>query len=373
MTAGFKFTVDHRDGNTSARTGRLETPNGVIETPIFMPVGTRAALRALTPEQVVGAGAQIVLANTYHLTIRPGEDVVKKAGGLHKFMNMPVPILTDSGGFQVFSLPGKEVTEEGVQFRYEKGGQRVFISPEKSMEIQQALGSDIAMVFDECVEYPATYDRAAKSMERTIRWEKRCQKAHTREDQMLFGIVQGSVYEDLRKTCAQALVDMNFPGYAVGGLSVGEGLEVMDQVLSYTVPELPDEKPRYVMGIGLPEDLLCAVSHGVDMFDCVIPTRHARGGVAYSFQGRMRISHRRYRRDMYPIDTYCGCYTCQNYSRAYIRHLLECDEVLGTTLMAIHNIYFLMELMRRAKAAIKEGRFDAYHKEFLSTYHKNKK
>ena len=268
----------------------------------------------------------------------------------------------------MFSLPGKEVSEEGVRFAYEKGGDRIFLTPERSMEIQEKLGADIIMAFDECVEYPATHERAEKSMERTLRWAERCKAAHQREDQALFGIVQGSMYEDLRKSCAKALVEMDFPGYAIGGLSVGEGLELMDEVLSYTVGELPSEKARYVMGIGLPEDLLCAVGHGVDMFDCVIPTRHARGAVVYSFHGKMRLTHRRYRRDLYPIDTSCLCYTCKNFSRAYIRHLFDAGEMLGTTLAAIHNISFLEELMRRCRAAIAEQRFDDYRNEFFERY-----
>jgi len=277
-------------------------------------------------------------------------------------------MLTDSGGFQVFSLPGKVVTEEGVKFRYEKGGERVFLSPERSMAIQEALGADIAMVFDECVEYPASYERAKEAMERTIRWEERCLEAHSRPDQALFAIVQGSTYEDLRKECARALVPMDFPGYAIGGLSVGEGLEIMDKVLGYTTPELPEHKPRYLMGIGLPEDILCAIEHGVDMFDCVIPTRHARGAVVYTTRGRMRLSQRNFRRDMYPIDRSCTCYCCQNYSRAYLRHLFEAQEVLGTTLAAIHNVHFLTDLTDRAAKAIDNGLFREFKKDFLKGY-----
>lgn len=364
----FAFEVTARDGGTAARRGTLTTPHGVIETPIFMPVGTHAALRALTPAQVVEAGAQIVLANTYHLHLRPGEALVEKAGGLHRFMAMPLPILTDSGGFQVFSLPKKEVTEEGVRFDFDKGGEPVFLSPERSMAIQQALGADIAMVFDECVEYPASRARVAESMARTLRWEARCKEAHDRPDQALFGIVQGGTYEDLRRECARELVAMDFPGYAVGGLSVGEGLEVMDRVLSFTAPELPEHKPRYLMGVGLPEDLLCGIGHGIDMFDCVIPTRHARGAVVYTFQGRMRLTGRQYRRDLYPIDRNCPCYACQHFSRAYLRHLFDADEVLGTTLAAIHNISFLLQLMDRAKAAIDQGAFEAFHQDFLARY-----
>jgi queuine tRNA-ribosyltransferase len=366
--SAIQFQIQKKDAKSRARTGRLQTPNGVIKTPVFMPVGTRAALRALTPEQAIEAGAQIVLANTYHLSIRPGEDLVQKAGGLHKFMNMPLPILTDSGGFQVFSLPGKEITEDGVRFRYEKGGERVFLSPERSMAIQEALGADIAMVFDECVEFPATYERAKSAMERTLRWEERCQEAHSRSDQALFAIVQGSTYKDLRQECARALVGMDFPGYAIGGLSVGEGLEIMDRVLGYTTPELPENKPRYLMGIGLPEDILCAIEHGVDMFDCVIPTRHARGAVVYTNRGRMRLSQRNYRRDMYPIDRSCTCYACSGYSRAYLRHLFEAQEVLGTTLAAIHNIHFLTQLTARAADAIESGLFAEFKADFLKGY-----
>ncbi len=362
------FQLLATDPHTEARSGLLTTPHGEIRTPVFMPVGTQAALRAMSPVQVVEAGAQIVLANTYHLSIRPGESLVKKAGGLHRFMAMPLPILTDSGGFQVFSLPGKEVSEEGVRFAYERGGERVFLTPERSMQIQQDLGADIAMVFDECVEYPATHARCAQSVARTLRWEARSKAAHTRPDQALFAIVQGGVYEDLRRQCARALVDMDFPGYAIGGLSVGEGLSIMDEVLSFTAPELPKDKPRYLMGVGLPEDLLSGIGHGIDMFDCVIPTRHARGAVVYTFQGRMRLTHRHYRRDLYPIDTRCPCYTCTHFSRAYLRHLFDVGEVLGTTLAAIHNVSFLQQLMAQSREAIAEGTFASFRKDFLASY-----
>ncbi len=363
----FGFDVTAVDGR--ARRGRLQLPHGTVQTPVFMPVGTHAALRAATPEQVVATGSQIVLANTYHLSIRPGESLVAKAGGLHKFMNMPLPILTDSGGFQVFSLPGKQVSEEGVRFAYEKGGKRVFLSPERAVQIQQDLGADIFMAFDECLPHPCKRGYAEVSVDRTTRWAERCMEAWTRrEDQALFGIVQGGMWKDLRQRSADALVAMDFPGYAVGGLSVGEGRDEMERVLDFTTPKLPQDKPRYLMGVGYAEDLFSAVGRGIDMFDCVIPTRHARGAVLYTFQGKMRVTHRRYRRDMYPVDTSCGCACCTGYTRAYLHHLFDAGEVLGTTLAVIHNLTFLAQLCARMREAIEAGRFEAYREEFMARY-----
>jgi queuine tRNA-ribosyltransferase len=366
--AGFEFQIQHTDRHSGARRGKLVTPHGTVDTPTFMPVGTHAALRALTPAQVVATGSQIVLANTYHLSIRPGEGLVEKAGGLHRFMAMPLPVLTDSGGFQVFSLDGKEVSEDGVRFRYEKGGERVFLSPERSIEIQEALGADIIMAFDECLPHDCARSYAEVSVDRTTRWAERCLATQRRDDQWLFGIVQGGLWEDLRRRSVQALVPMGFPGYAVGGLSVGEGREEMERVLSFTMPHLPADKPRYLMGIGLPEDLLVAVDHGIDMFDCVIPTRHARGAVLYTFQGRMRISQRRYRRDLYPVDTSCPCACCQGFSRAYLHHLFAAGEVLGTTLAAIHNLTFLAQMVSRMREAIEADGFDEFRQSFLERY-----
>lgn len=362
------FKLEATDPGCQARAGTITTPHGQIRTPVFMPVGTQGAIRNLSPDQVNATGAQIILANTYHLSIRPGEDLVKKAGGLHKFMGYKVPILTDSGGFQVFSLPKKKIDDSGVRFQYEVNGQELLLTPERSMEIQQALGADIAMVFDECAPYPCSYEYAVESLERTTRWERRSKEAHTRPDQALFGIVQGSVFEDLRRRSAREIISIGFDGYAIGGLSVGEGLDVMCQVLDWTMPELPTDKPRYLMGVGLPEDVLAAVERGVDMMDCVIPTRHARGGILYTFQGRMRIQHSRYRRDMFPIDTRCTCYTCQNFSRAYLRHLFTIREVLANTLASIHNIHFYQTLMARARAAIQEGTFVQFKRQFLENY-----
>ncbi len=367
MTA-FGFEVRHVDRGAGARRGRLRLPHGEVDTPTFMPVGTRAALRALTPDQVVATGSQIVLANTYHLSIRPGEGLVQKAGGLHRFMAMPLPILTDSGGFQVFSLEGKQVAEDGVRFRFEKGGERVFLSPERSIEIQEALGADIIMAFDECLPHDVARDYAEVSVDRTTRWAERCLAARTRDDQWLFGIVQGGLWEDLRRRSAEALVPLDFPGYAVGGLSVGEGREEMERVLSFTTPRLPEDRPRYLMGIGLPEDLLVAVAHGIDMFDCVIPTRHARGAVLYTFQGRMRITQKRYRRDLYPVDTTCPCACCQGFSRAYLHHLFNAGEVLGTTLAAIHNLTFLAQMVAQMRQAIEADAFEDFRRAFLERY-----
>ncbi len=362
------FAVEARDAHTMARAGTLSTKRGDIETPVYMPVGTQGALRNLSPAQVVEAGTQIILANTYHLALRPGESLIAKAGGIHTFSGYTLPILTDSGGFQVFSLPKAQVGPDGVTFRYEVDGRAVFLSPERSIEIQEALGADIAMVFDECIPYPCPHQRALEALERTTAWEERCKIHHRRADQALFGIVQGGVFPDLRKRSAREIVALDFDGYAIGGLSVGEGRQILSDVLDVTVPELPEDRPRYLMGVGLPEDLFEAVERGVDMFDCVIPTRHARGGIVYTFQGRLRIQNARYRRDMYPVDTTCGCYTCRLFSRAYLRHLYLIRESLGSTLAAIHNLHFFHELMRRMRQAIMDGTFREYKRAFLRTY-----
>jgi len=367
----FNFDISARSSSGSARAGTLTTPHGDIQTPIFMPVGTRAALRAMTPDQVVATGAQIVLANTYHLALQPGEDIVSRLGGLHAFMNMPLPILTDSGGFQVFSLP-KTISEQGVTFKWKKGGKPFLMTPESSVGIQEKLGADIIMAFDECVAWPCERDYAERSVARTTRWERRCLEAKTRDDQALFGIVQGAFWEDLRRQSVSELVPLDFPGYAIGGLSVGEGLEVMDRVLGWTAPLLPETKPRYLMGVGLPEDLWCGVGHGIDMFDCVIPTRHARGALLYTFQGKMRVSSRRFRKDRLPPDTTCPCYTCRNFSRAYLNHLFEAEEVTGTTLACIHNITFLQQLMTVIRDSIAADRFDEARSQFFARYGSSK-
>ena len=364
----FSFDLMADDSGCSARTGRLRTPHGEVATPTFMPVGTRAALRAVTPAQVVATGSQMVLANTYHLALRPGESLVAKAGGLHRFMDVPLPILTDSGGFQVFSLKGKEVSEKGVRFAEEKGGKRVFFTPERAVEIQEALGADVIMAFDECLPHPCERAYAEASVDRTTRWAERCLAAKSRADQALFGIVQGGMWRDLRRRSVDALVAMDFPGYAIGGLSVGEGRPEMERVLDFTAPHLPVDKPRYLMGVGLPEDLFAGVARGIDMFDCVIPTRHARGAVLYTFRGKMRITQRRYRRDMYPVDTSCDCYCCSRFTRAYLHHLFDVGEVLGTTLTVIHNLTFLAQLVARMRDAIEAGGLLRYQEEFMAMY-----
>jgi len=363
----FDLTIHARSTQTAARAATLTTPHRDVRTPIFMPVGTRAAMRAMTPDQVLATGAQIVLANTYHLALQPGADIVERLGGLHSFMNMPLPILTDSGGFQVFSLP-KEIDEDGVTFKWKKDGRPFTMTPETSVAIQEQLGADIIMAFDECLPFPCERDYAERSVERTTRWERRCLEAKTRDDQALFGIVQGGFWQDLRVASARSLIPLDFPGYAVGGLSVGEGLEIMDRVLGWTMPELPEHKPRYLMGVGLPEDLWCGVGHGVDMFDCVIPTRHARGALLYTFQGKVRVTNKRYRRDRLPPDTTCPCYTCRSFSRAYLHHLFAADEVTGTTLACIHNITFLQQLMNVIREAIEADRFVEAKAEFFARY-----
>ena len=360
------FTVEHE--HQKARATTFETAHGTIKTPVFMPVGTLASVKGLTPRDLKEANAQIILANTYHLFIQPGPDLIEKIGGLHKFMSWDRPILTDSGGFQVFSLPKITIQEEGVQFRFEKEGTPIFLSPEKSMEIQRALGADIIMAFDECSEYPCPSSKAKSAMERTLRWAKRCQTVKLHDYQNLFGIVQGSTYSDLREICTKALVEMDFPGYAVGGVSVGEGLEEMIRVLEFSVHLLPKDKPRYLMGVGLPQDILEAVERGIDMFDCVIPTRYARGGTLFSFQRKMRITNNEFRKDTYPIDTQCSCYTCQNFSRAYLRHLILSKEILGTTLAPIHNTFFYQQFMQRVRQSILENQFSTFKTQFLKTY-----
>lgn len=366
----FKFELIKEEKYTKARLGRIHTPHGVIDTPVFMPVGTRATVKAMTPEEVESLGAQIILSNTYHLYLRPGHDLIKKAGGLHKFMNWHKPILTDSGGFQVFSLGDlRKITEEGVEFRSHIDGSKHFISPEKSIEIQNALGSDIIMAFDECTPYPATYEYVEQSMERTSRWAKRCKDYHKDTDrQALFGIVQGGMYKDLRERSVDALVEMGFPGYAIGGLSVGEPLETMCELLDFTTPLLPKDKPRYNMGVGTPDYLFESVIRGIDMADCVLPTRIARNGTLLTSQGRLVIRNAKYKEDFSPLDSECDCYACKNYSRAYVRHLFNVNEILGARLATIHNLYFLIKLMENIKKAIKEDNLLEYREEFYKKY-----
>ncbi len=368
MTINFELLKESKD--SMARLGRLHTPHGIIETPVFMPVGTRATVKAMTPEEVKDLGAQIILSNTYHLYLKPGHDLIREAGGLHKFMNWHGPILTDSGGFQVFSLGDlRKIKEEGVQFRSHIDGSKHFISPEKSIEVQNALGSDIMMTFDECAPYPSTYEYVKNSMERTTRWAKRCKDYHKDWDkQALFGIVQGGMYKDLRHESAKTLVDMDFSGYAVGGLSVGEPKDLMCDILEYTTPLLPKTKPRYLMGVGTPDYLFEAVTRGIDMADCVLPTRIARNGTALTSHGKMVMRNAKYTRDFNKLDPECDCYTCRNYSRAYIRHLINVDEILGARLLTIHNLNFLIKLMDNIRESIKEDRFIEYKQEFYEKY-----
>ncbi len=369
MTVPIKYTLEHVDSGTRARAGRLATPHGEVPTPLFMPVGTQAALKTVHPELVEQAGARIVLSNTYHLFLQPGTAVVSRLGGLHDFMGWKGPILTDSGGFQVFSLPGRVITEEGVRFAFEKDGKQVFMGPEESIAAQNDLGADIIMAFDECIPYPAEHDYAAKSVERTLRWAQRSLDAHKRpSEQGLFGIVQGSIYPDLRERCARALVDMDLPGYAVGGVSVGEGHDLMKLAVEYSEPFLPADKVRYLMGVGRPEDILEAIERGMDIFDCIIPTKFGRAGVFFTSTGKLRIHKKNYRKDRYPIDTSCTCPTCRNFSRAYLHHLFTVDETLGKTLGSIHNVHFYMELTRNARAAILENRFDEFKRDFYTSY-----
>lgn len=367
MTCEATWTAAAEDPS-GARAGTLTLRRTVVRTPTFMPVGTQGAIRTLTPLHLASTGSQIILANTYHLSQRPGEQIVRKAGGLHRFMAVDVPILTDSGGFQVFSLPRKELTEEGVWFNYEVDGQRTFLSPERSMEIQQDLGSDIAMVFDECLPFGADRRYAEESVGRTTRWERRSRDAHHRPDQSLFGIVQGGFWADLRKRSAEEIQEIGFDGYAIGGLSVGEGHALMCEVLDMTTPHMSKRHARYLMGVGRPLDLVEGVARGIDMFDCVLATRHARSGMLYTHQGRLRVTDSRYRKDMYPADTSCRCYTCSNFSRAYLHHLFRVGEVLSATLSTIHNLYFFAEFMDRMRQSILDGHFAEFRRKVHEVY-----
>ncbi|MBQ7245956.1 MAG: tRNA guanosine(34) transglycosylase Tgt [Firmicutes bacterium] len=364
------YELKKKDERTKARRGVVHTPHGDIQTPCFMPVGTQATVKALTPEQVAGTGAEILLCNTYHLFIRPGHEIVKEAGGLHKFMNWDKPILTDSGGFQVFSL-GKlrKITEEGVTFQSHVDGSRKFLSPEVAMEVENALGADIIMAFDECAPYPADYDYVKKSMEMTTRWLKRCIAAHSEpEKHALFGIMQGGVYKDLRRKSAEDIAELDLPGYSIGGLSVGEPKELMIEVLDDCVDYLPANKPRYLMGVGTVDYIFEGVERGIDMFDCVQPTRIARHGLATISDGKIHIKNAEFERDFGPLDPECDCYACKNYSRAYIRHLFRSKEMLAATLISIHNIRFLERMMEGIRTAIEEDRFIEYKKEFYDRF-----
>lgn len=359
---------------TGARLGRVHTPHGSFDTPTFMPVGTLATVKTMSPEDLKSMDAKIILSNTYHLWLRPGEEIIQEAGGLHKFMNWDDVLLTDSGGFQVFSLSDRrEIKEEGVHFRSHLSGEKLFLSPEKAMQIQNILGSDIMMAFDECPPYPASYDYMKSSVERTSRWAERCLEAHERPyEQGLFGIVQGGEYEDLRKMSAEDLISLDFPGYAIGGLSVGEPKDVMNKVLDFTTPLLPENKPRYLMGVGSPDSLIDGVIRGVDMFDCVLPTRIARNGTCMTSEGRLVVRNAKYARDFSPIDENCDCHVCRNYSRAYIRHLVKCNETFGFRLTTYHNLYFLLNLMGQVRLAIREDRLGDFKEEFFEQYGLNK-
>lgn len=370
----FQFELLKKSKECKARLGKIKTNHGEIETPIFMPVGTRATVKTMTPEELKDLKAQIILSNTYHLFLKPGTDIIEKAGGLHKFMNWDRPILTDSGGFQVFSLRNnRKITEEGVEFRSHIDGSKKFLSPEKSMEIQNILGSDIMMAFDECAPYPASHDYVEHSMHRTTRWAKRCKDYHKNTDnQALFGIIQGGMYKDLRKESAKDLIELDFPGYAVGGLSVGEPKDMMVDVLDYTTDLMPKDKPRYLMGVGTPDYLFEAVEHGIDMADCVLPTRIARNGTCMTTRGRIVIKNAKYKEDFTPLDPECDCYVCKNYTKAYMRHLFNVDEILGLRLASIHNLHFLINLMENIRTAIKNDCFLEFKDDFYKKYGYNK-
>ncbi len=361
------FSIDKKDSKTEARSGFLETAHGRIETPVFMPVGTAATVKTLSPRELKEIGAQIILSNAYHLYLRPGHRLIREMGGLHRFMGWDGPILTDSGGFQVFSLSGLcKVTDDGVSFQSHLDGSSHFFSPETAVEIQEQLGADIIMAFDECLPFPSTRKATKTGLDRTINWARRCRESHKKTDQLLFGIVQGGFYEDLRKEAAERIVELDFPGYALGGLSVGETQPLMLEVLDQVVPILPRDRPHYLMGVGLPEDILESVIRGVDLFDCVMPTRHARTGWLFTSFGRIIIKNARYTADPKPIDPDCGCYTCLNFSRAYLRHLYISQETLGIRLNTLHNLYYYHRLMDGIREAIRRGRLLEFRKEFLS-------
>ena len=365
------FEIKKIDKKTGARLGVMHLPHGDVETPVFMPVGTQATVKSMTPEELKEeVKSHIILSNTYHLYLRPGHELIREAGGLHKFMNWDRNILTDSGGFQVFSLGDlRKITEEGVEFRSHLNGSKHFISPEKSMEIQNALGSDIMMAFDECAPYGASYDYVQKSMRRTTRWAKRCKEYHKNtQNQALFGIVQGGFFKDLRKESAKELAKLDFPGYAVGGISVGEPKEEFLDILRYTTPLLPENKPRYLMGVGSPDYLIEAAISGIDMCDCVMPTRIARNGTALTHFGQVNLLNACHAKDFTTLDKECDCYTCKNYTKAYIRHLFKAKEILGARLLSIHNLRFLVNLMENVREAIKQDSLLEFREEFYKKY-----
>ncbi len=373
------FQLLHQDSETQARSGVYNTKHGSFDTPVFMPVGTQATVKAMQPEQLIQLGASIILGNTYHLYLRPGHQLIKKLGGLHHFMNWQGPILTDSGGYQVFSLAKmQKVKPEGVHFQSHLDGSSHLLSPELAIEVQEALGSDIMMVLDECLPYPSPPEKVLKSLDITLDWEERCLKARTRSDCDLFGIVQGGMYQNLRELCAQRLLEIHqkgiqqnlssFQGFAVGGVSVGEPIELGYEMVACVTPLLPAELPRYVMGVGYPQDIITCIEYGADMFDCVVPTRCARHGLLFTPQGRLYIKRSEFKDDPKPIDETCSCYTCQNYSRAYLRHLSLSKEILSAILNTIHNLHYYFNLLEQARSAIKQGKFSAFKKSFFSQY-----
>lgn len=374
MQPAISYRLIKKEKNTGARLGEITTPHGTFKTPMFMPVGTQATVKTLAPEELEQMGSTIILANTYHLWLRPGEDIVKEAGGLHKFMNWHKGILTDSGGFQVFSLAkNRDITEEGVTFKNEINGSKMFLSPEKAIQIENDLGPDIMMSLDECPPFFESYDYVKKSVERTSRWAERGLKAHRNPDwQGLFGIVQGAGFEDLRKQSARDLVSLNFPGYSIGGLSVGESKQEMNRILESTSPLLPENKPRYLMGVGATDSLIDGVIRGIDMFDCVLPTRIARNGTVMTSHGRLVVKNAKYARDFTPLDDHCDCYTCRNYTRAYIRHLMKTDESFGMRLCSYHNLYYLIHLMKRVQQAIVDDNLLDLRAEVFEQYGYNK-
>ncbi len=370
MKYAVTYELLHTCKQTGARRGIIHTPHGDIQTPVFMPVGTQATVKSMTPEELIDANAQIILSNTYHLFLRPGNELIKEAGGLHNFMNWNRPILTDSGGFQVFSLGAlRKITEDGVEFRSHLDGSKKYLNPEIAMKIQEDLGADIIMAFDECCPYPSTYEYTQKSMERTTRWAKRCKLAHKSiEKNALFGIVQGGFYKDLRKKSVEDLIELDFPGYAIGGISVGEPKEKFLDILRYTTPLLPQNKPRYLMGVGTPDYLIESAIAGIDMCDCVLPTRIARHGTAMTSNGKVVVRNATYEKDFSPLDPECDCYTCRNYTRAYIRHLINTKEILGVRLLSIHNVNFLTKLMDRVKIEIEHDNLANFRDEFYIKY-----
>jgi len=365
------FKITHQDKNSKARLGKLTTTHGIIDTPCFMPVGTQGTVKALSPQDLKDCGAQIVLSNAYHLFLRPGREIIKKAGGLHNFMSWPGPILTDSGGYQVFSLALlRKVSDEGVEFQSHIDGMKHFLTPEEVIQVQKDLGSDIIMPLDECVHYPCAKDQATVAMKRTIDWAWRSKEAQNHKA-LLFGIVQGATYEDLRQECSEQLIAMDFDGYAIGGVSVGEPKNLRYNIINFVLGYLPKDKPHYLMGVGVPEDIVETVESGIDMFDCVVPTRYGRNGTAFTSEGKLVIRNAPYAEDLRPLDKKCSCYACKNFSRAYLRHLFNTEEILGLRLVSLHNIHFYLELMRNIREAIRQDRFMEFKREFLANYKAN--